>query len=491
MKKLLFLVPVLIILVVALIFSDTLLLPLRFTYYSNLAQYHEARKQYTKAIREYNTAAAIYRERQILKHLIKVYRKDMAQFSDEIYDAIGRAGSEEKILDIIRRSPENPHTHILLARFYLSRTHYPEARERFEEAVSLNHYVRKSLARHLAALEYYQNRNIPRAIMYLESFCKDNPVAVERNPLLLKLYVLDGRTEDNKLLFSHYVNKHQRTKKVHILESLGYAHLGLGEYSMASSVFQKAIKSHRASTDAMYGLLLADARVMLMKADQIAPARPDDAVRLVARSMRNSPSLWKKAAQILEKHNLFSAHPDNLSEINYVLGNSYLEKRRFSDMTREFRLAAAADPGHFESVAMLERIYKRQGKNRELRKLRDDSLDHQTLNFTPADFTGAPRGYLLWQGSILLNNVKLLSGKVAVNIQARGTTAAGIPPLMALFIDGRHVGTVPVGEKNKWYTFDADVKTGTHLLDIRFPNDAVIDGEDRNLFVNHVKIRRK
>lgn len=62
---------------------------------------------------------------------------------------------------------------------------------------------------------------------------------------------------------------------------------------------------------------------------------------------------------------------------------------------------------------------------------------------------------------------------------------------MALFINGRRIGTVPVERKIDWYTFEADVATGRHLLDIVFPNAARVGGEKRKLFINQVKIRRK
>lgn len=491
MKKLLIIIPTIVITAAAIIFHDSLLAPLRFTWYSNRAQFHEARKEYDKAIHEYTLAAAIYREDQIMKHLVGVYRRDMKRFGDEPKDAVGPMGGEEKALSIVRRSPENPYAHITLANYYLSRYLLRDARKSFNTAVGINPNVKYSIAASLGRLEFEERRDIPKATKHYEFLCGDNESCVTRHSILIKLYFLGGKSEKKKKLLSSFVEKHQRTRSPGLLEGLGYAHLALGQYSEASSVFLKAIRNRRPSTDTVKGQLTADAHLMLMRAGQIARAQPEMALALIARAMQNDPSLWKDAGRIIDKNNFAPGRAGYPPEFHYVLAKSYGEKGRVDAMARECRFAIEKNPAYFEPVAELEKIYAEMNRPGEIAALRGSAQRHQTTAFTWKNLIGANRGNLYSSGDALITDVKLLSGRVTVNVQARGSQAAGEFPSMAVFVDGIFIGAVPVEKQPKWYSFETSVATGRHIIAIRFPNDLVMGREDRNLFINAIKIGRK
>ena len=83
-----------------------------------------------------------------------------------------------------------------------------------------------------------------------------------------------------------------------------------------------------------------------------------------------------------------------------------------------------------------------------------------------------------------------LYGDDVLVVRARGTLAAGTGPLMEVRIDGVLIGTVEV-TATAWtdYWFSAALPGGSATkIAVSFTNDAVINGADRNLFVQSVSV---
>jgi len=74
-------------------------------------------------------------------------------------------------------------------------------------------------------------------------------------------------------------------------------------------------------------------------------------------------------------------------------------------------------------------------------------------------------------------------------IRAWGSPAAGVWPKMALVVDGRPAKTVTVdrGERTD-YRFNVELTEGIHEIAAAFLNDAVVAGEDRNLYLDCLTI---
>ncbi|NML27864.1 calcium-binding protein [Zoogloea dura] len=81
--------------------------------------------------------------------------------------------------------------------------------------------------------------------------------------------------------------------------------------------------------------------------------------------------------------------------------------------------------------------------------------------------------------------------KATIIVSARATLAAGVGAQMEVWLDGKKIGSIVVDSTTtKTYQFTTDLHIGTEAskLDLLFTNDAVINGEDRNLIVSSVKL---
>ncbi|KAB2966259.1 carbohydrate-binding domain-containing protein [Zoogloea sp.] len=81
--------------------------------------------------------------------------------------------------------------------------------------------------------------------------------------------------------------------------------------------------------------------------------------------------------------------------------------------------------------------------------------------------------------------------KATIVVSARATLAVGVGAQMEVWLDGKKIGTAMVDSTTaKAYQFVTDLNIGTEAsrLDVLFTNDAVINGEDRNLIVASVKL---
>lgn len=101
-------------------------------------------------------------------------------------------------------------------------------------------------------------------------------------------------------------------------------------------------------------------------------------------------------------------------------------------------------------------------------------------------------GEMYWTGRIDALLV-LPSGKVAIQIQAKGTPAEDIYPYMVVELDGEEVGETFVNSSEwKEYRFTADTDGGPKVLSVKFLNDFVNTekNEDRNLYIGETWIEK-
>jgi hypothetical protein len=101
-------------------------------------------------------------------------------------------------------------------------------------------------------------------------------------------------------------------------------------------------------------------------------------------------------------------------------------------------------------------------------------------------------GWNLWSNGSVGQPVRIAApGTHQFVVRAWGSPAAGVWPEMALLVDGRAVKTVKVDRADpRDYQFTVDLAAGVHEVAAAFLNDAVIDTEDRNLYLQRITIRR-
>jgi len=81
------------------------------------------------------------------------------------------------------------------------------------------------------------------------------------------------------------------------------------------------------------------------------------------------------------------------------------------------------------------------------------------------------------------------AGKYQVVIRAWGSPAANVWPKMAFMVDGRIAKVVTVGHGEPAdHRFETELTPGVHEIAAAFLNDAVIDREDRNLYLDRLTI---
>ena len=97
---------------------------------------------------------------------------------------------------------------------------------------------------------------------------------------------------------------------------------------------------------------------------------------------------------------------------------------------------------------------------------------------------------LLWTGSIKFYVGRDLRSFNKVIIRARGTPAAGVYPLLKIYVDKKEIGDVYLNSEWKEYEFDLKLDKENHLLIVRFDNDDMKRGEDRDMYIKMIKLVR-
>ncbi len=96
----------------------------------------------------------------------------------------------------------------------------------------------------------------------------------------------------------------------------------------------------------------------------------------------------------------------------------------------------------------------------------------------------------LWSNGSVGQPIRVATaGTYRVAIRAWGRPAANVWPEMALMVDGRIAKSITVdrGEPAD-YRFEAELAAGIHEIAAAFLNDAVVGREDRNLYLDYLKV---
>lgn len=76
-----------------------------------------------------------------------------------------------------------------------------------------------------------------------------------------------------------------------------------------------------------------------------------------------------------------------------------------------------------------------------------------------------------------------------VQVTAYGSVAGGVWPTLEVWLDGVKARTFTVGSSSPTvYSFTSNIKAGMRKVQLRFTNDAIVNGADRNLFVRKLTI---
>jgi len=100
-------------------------------------------------------------------------------------------------------------------------------------------------------------------------------------------------------------------------------------------------------------------------------------------------------------------------------------------------------------------------------------------------------GWNLYSNGRLGDYVRVArGGAYEIVVRARGSPAMGVWPRMQLLVDARPLESVTVDQGQFTdYRFAVELRPGLHAIMVAFTNDAVIGGEDRNLYLDRIEIR--
>ena len=114
------------------------------------------------------------------------------------------------------------------------------------------------------------------------------------------------------------------------------------------------------------------------------------------------------------------------------------------------------------------------------------------------------REILSWSGSLDFNMSKDVfagaagtptaptppaTGSTPIVVNAYGNAAGGVNAHFKVLVDGKVIGEATAGTAAKDFTFNANVSADmAHKVQIQFDNDGVVNGADRNLYVNKITI---
>lgn len=94
----------------------------------------------------------------------------------------------------------------------------------------------------------------------------------------------------------------------------------------------------------------------------------------------------------------------------------------------------------------------------------------------------------LWSNGNVRDTIAITSaGAHEITVRARGTPAAGVAPIMVVYVDGKEIGRASVAQRYVTYSFDAPwLAAWNHGVQVAFVNDHRTASEDRNLVVDRV-----
>lgn len=97
----------------------------------------------------------------------------------------------------------------------------------------------------------------------------------------------------------------------------------------------------------------------------------------------------------------------------------------------------------------------------------------------------------LWSNGELADFVEVKKpGHYLIEVEAKGSPAAGVWPFMRISLDGESVGDVEVKSPElKVFRFPLHVAPGHYRIAVRFTNDFLTEDEDRNLYLRRITVR--
>jgi hypothetical protein len=112
-----------------------------------------------------------------------------------------------------------------------------------------------------------------------------------------------------------------------------------------------------------------------------------------------------------------------------------------------------------------------------------ETMFHSTGGATPG-------GWNIWSNGYIETTHNATATTGTIKVYAKGESAAGVAPRMRVAIDGVELGTASVtATAYTLYTFALTTTLGNRTVRITFDNDALINGEDRNLLVDKVVVQ--
>jgi len=157
----------------------------------------------------------------------------------------------------------------------------------------------------------------------------------------------------------------------------------------------------------------------------------------------------------------------------------------------KFRLVKEwADHPKLAEIALLDKIkirVKRQKNIHDNKIAKDLDLTLERCILNPA-IQGDAEIAFPWTGNIEY----FINGDIAafkkVIISAKGTPASGVFPLLKILIDAEERGQSYVDNEWKQYEFNINFSKKGSILKIRFDNDGGGPGEDRNMYINRIRL---
>lgn len=126
-------------------------------------------------------------------------------------------------------------------------------------------------------------------------------------------------------------------------------------------------------------------------------------------------------------------------------------------------------------------------KTYDSRIIKDYDLSLEECLLNPA-FLGNQQIIFFWTGNIEFFIEKNLSNFKKIIVAAKGTSALGICPLLKIYAEKEEIGSVFINSEWNQYEFDLKVNKETHILKVRFDNDGRGAGENRDMYVNMIKL---
>lgn len=281
------------------------------------------------------------------------------------------------------------------------------------------------------------------------------------------------------------------TDPLYVFEQLSLAYLEKGERYRLIELIQAHDRVPVLQLDTVAELVGFGVSLAYMGRYDAAEKQLDQALRLDAADalvyygqglLKNRKQEWEQASVLLEKA---LALDSMFVQANYELGVAYKNLGQEDLAFPQFMKVVALQPDNLLALGSLVNSYKKKERHEQAEQIKK----RMQVLIAPSDWKGPHGGQLAWGGGCWYE-AEFFKGEIEITVQASGTPASDIWPIMEIFIDKKKVGSASV-IKGGTYTFKTKVEeSGYHKLLVAFVNDSTSnDVGDRNLFVGQAKIR--